>query len=314
MVMLVTAAAPEALALRLAAAQFHVVAARQLVEIGMHRDAIAHRTRNGTFHRITTGVYAVGVHPSQLCACGWQMAAILRHRVPTAITGATAATHLGIWNRSPSHAPIEIVTRGKPAPARLAPRVHVHTRQCRSLLDDHIVVVKGMPTMPASDAIIAAGSDYQPLQLTSMLRQAHYLGLIDIQQLRTVLDARPNGAGTAAVRRALEQYLAGSAGTRSASEDEFVRLLEACGLPTPLVNVRGATGVLGLELDFVWPRQRLIVEIDGGHHDQPGVANQDLQRDEALRAAGWIVLRVRHAEIWSSPAQVMRQVQTLLGH
>ncbi len=44
----------------------------------------------------------------------------------------------------------------------------------------------------------------------------------------------------------------------------------------PLVNVSGATGVPGAEMDFVWPSLRRIVEVDGGRaHDLPGRQQRD---------------------------------------
>jgi hypothetical protein len=39
----------------------------------------------------------------------------------------------------------------------------------------------------------------------------------------------------------------------------LVRLLRAAGLPAPQTNVR----VGGYEVDFYWPRARLVVELDG---------------------------------------------------
>jgi len=47
--------------------------------------------------------------------------------------------------------------------------------------------------------------------------------------------------------------------TRSEAERLLLTLLDRAGLPRPQTNVR----VCGLEVDALWPAQRLIVEVDG---------------------------------------------------
>jgi very-short-patch-repair endonuclease len=45
-------------------------------------------------------------------------------------------------------------------------------------------------------------------------------------------------------------------------------------------------------IDFAWPDVKVALEVDGWHHRSPDGAAHDAQRDAALRAEGWIVLRV----------------------
>ena len=52
------------------------------------------------------------------------------------------------------------------------------------------------------------------------------------------------------------------------------------GLPIPLVNVP----LLGFEVDFLWPNQKLVVEMDSSHHDSPRARAADAARDAEL---GW---------------------------
>jgi very-short-patch-repair endonuclease len=50
--------------------------------------------------------------------------------------------------------------------------------------------------------------------------------------------------------------------------------------------------VLGHEVDFHWPEQRLVVETDGWRvHGRRRAFEDDRARDARLHAAGWIVLR-----------------------
>ena len=50
----------------------------------------------------------------------------------------------------------------------------------------------------------------------------------------------------------------------------------------PRVNTR----VEGIEVDFYWPDQDLVVEIDGPGHERPRTQAEDARRDERLQAAG----------------------------
>jgi very-short-patch-repair endonuclease len=76
--------------------------------------------------------------------------------------------------------------------------------------------------------------------------------------------------------------------TRSELERALLPALEQAGLPRPRVNDR----VLGQEVDFHWPDQRLIVETDGWrYHRHRRRFEDDRARDARLHAAGWIVLR-----------------------
>ena len=84
--------------------------------------------------------------------------------------------------------------------------------------------------------------------------------------------------------RAIDLYLAGSAGpgaTSRTSSSNWSR-----GFPVPLVNMEH----LGYELDFHWPDQRLVVEVDG-NHTRPNDKRNDAARDRVLHEAGYTVLR-----------------------
>jgi hypothetical protein len=100
---------------------------------------------------------------------------------------------------------------------------------------------------------------------------------------------RANGhRGIGTLKRALELYAAGSAGTKSRYEDAFLAIAE----PEPFVNMQ----LLGYEVDFHWPAWRLVVEVDG-NHSRPKDIRSDDGRDATLRAAGWTVVRLTGEEV-----------------
>ena len=65
--------------------------------------------------------------------------------------------------------------------------------------------------------------------------------------------------------------------------------------------------VLGLEVDFHWPRHRLAVEVDGyAFHRTRRAFERDRERDALLAAAGWVTRRFSHRQIVHRPDEVIR--------
>ncbi len=86
--------------------------------------------------------------------------------------------------------------------------------------------------------------------------------------------------------------------TKSPLEDAFLKLCE--GEP-PRVNEL----VEGIEVDFHWPAERLVVETDGReHHETRSAFERDRARDQRLAVAGWTVLRFTHRQVFEDPARV----------
>jgi hypothetical protein len=114
--------------------------------------------------------------------------------------------------------------------------------------------------------------------------------------------ARANGRRELHV---LEQAIAlhrdGSAGTRSGLEDAFL-----AGLPEWAAPPRVNTSLLDIEVDFHWPRERLVVEVDGPGHGRPRTQREDAVRQRKLEEAGYAVLRV------ADPASDMAHVELSL--
>lgn len=116
------------------------------------------------------------------------------------------------------------------------------------------------------------------------------------------------------MRRAIELFEGGSAGTKNGGEDHLLEGILKAGLPEPQVNVRGITGVAGIEPDFAWAHARLVVELDGqGSHSLPQAAEQDRLRDERLREAGWRVERFSGLHVFHDRPDVVSCIARALG-
>lgn len=93
--------------------------------------------------------------------------------------------------------------------------------------------------------------------------------------------------------------------TRSDLERRF--LAATATLERPVANAR----VAGLEVDFLWPRQKLVVETDG--YASRAAFERDRERDQRLTAAGYTVIRVTHRQLAQQPEAVSDRLRRLLG-
>ena len=76
--------------------------------------------------------------------------------------------------------------------------------------------------------------------------------------------------------------------TRSELEDRFLLFCRRRGLPLPETNVELAVRGRTLNVDCVWRKARVVLELDGRRaHDTATAFEADRSRDRALVAAGW---------------------------
>lgn len=81
-------------------------------------------------------------------------------------------------------------------------------------------------------------------------------------------------------------------------------------LPRPEANAM----VGRYEVDMLWRRQRLIVEVDGyAFHSGRAAFERDRRRDAALQAAGYRVVRFTWRQITLEPHAVVARLATLLN-
>lgn len=98
-------------------------------------------------------------------------------------------------------------------------------------------------------------------------------------------------------------------GTRSELEARFLAICRRHRLPSPETNVRVGPFVV----DFLWRRQRLIVELDGWEsHGIRSAFEADRERDTELALLGFKVLRFTWRKVRHDPAGVTAGLRELL--
>ncbi|MEU7571300.1 DUF559 domain-containing protein [Micromonospora sp. NPDC049240] len=179
--------------------------------------------------------------------------------------------------------------------------------------------------LPERDRIRFAG-----LPVTTPLRTAFDLGragpraealvavdallhrrVVELTALRAYAAEHPGWPGAPLLREvlALAEPL-----SESPMETRLRLLLLDAGLgPLTAQHEVRAGGHFLARVDLAWPALRLAVEYDGDHHRQRAQFRQDVARLNALRAAGWIVLRFTADDVLRRPTATVALVRQALA-
>ncbi len=282
----------------LARRQHGVVSRSQLLELGVHSQAIKHRVAKGRLHPIWRGVYAIG--RPELTVRGKWMAAVLCCGSESVLSHGTAAVLWGIQpmpRRSTARARIDVSVGADRRLQRDGIRIH----RSAHLPPAEVSRRDGIPVTSPTRTLIDLGTQLGEGQLEAAVNQADKLDLIGPEALRVALDQRAGMRGSAVLRRILDRRT--FALTDSELERRFLRLASRAGLPRPLTGER----INGFKVDFYWPDLGLIVETDGlRYHRTAAQQARDKVRDQAHAAAGLTTLRFTHAQVRYEPEYVIR--------
>jgi very-short-patch-repair endonuclease len=272
---------------RLAATQVDVVAAWQLMACGWTRKQIRHRARRDGWRIVHAGVYALTYAP---------LTAVQRWMAAALTAPDTYLSHLSAaacWGFHVTKMGVETVTRlGSGGPRRLG---RVVVRRSHQLAGE-TTLCGGIPiTTPARTLIDIAAALPQPL-VGRAFREAIRLKLLTTRDLAMTLSRHRRRRGTRALWDLTERYSSlPYRRTRSNAEARALEVLHDADIRPPKVNMR----VGGEEADLVWPRQRVIIEIDGPQFHQ--FSDEDARKQGIWERAGYIVSRIPSNEIYARP-------------
>ena len=286
----------------LARRQHGVVTRAQLMDAGLHREAINHRVAKGRLHPLHRGVYAVG-RPGATREGRW-MAAVLACGPYAALSDECAGIAFRL--RPDRAVPIEVSI---PLPlTRKRPGIVIHRR--RGLAGD-VTRYRGIPITTPLRTLIDLATRLSMKEMEAAVNEGDKLDLVDPEALRRTLDERRGQPGTAPLRRLLDR--ATFVLTHTELERLFIPIAGRTGLPKPLTQ----HWVDGFRVDFYWPELGLVVETDGlRYHRTPAQQARDRLRDQAHLAAGLTPLRFTHAQIKRDAdyvEQTLRQVARRLS-
>ena len=290
----------------LAAKQHGVVGLWQLLAVGLSSAGVRTRVAAGKLHRLHQGVYAVG-RPDVAMKGRW-MAAVLACGDEAVLSHQSAATLHGLLDARAGRIHVTVPRRTTVARARI--RAH----RCTCLAPQDRVDVDGIACASVPATLLGIAATAPRRVLDSACNRAEMQGLLDMRAVEGLLDRRRSHPGAARLRSALEVDGLGLDRTKSRLEKRFLRLAREAGLSRPAVNAWMPIPGEEMQCDFVWHRERVVVEVDAWEtHGTRRAFRNDRRRDRVLRAHGWNPVRVTGDDIEHEPDAIVKQVRTLLS-
>jgi len=281
----------------IAGGQHNRISLGQLLALGLTDSAIKHRVQQGRLVVVEQAVFAVA--PVLDDPWGrWMGATLTAPR--TCLSHTSAALAWGLRAPRPSEDGVVTVTR----PGSGGRRRHGNVLAYRSeTLEDNVTALNRVPITTPGRTLVDLAARASPEALAKMVREALRLRHATIADLEAALALN---AGRRGVLR-LAEILARLSDlplhrARSDAESRALEVISAAGHAVPHLNRR----IAGEEADLCWPRERLIVEIDGrGFHLDPA---EDLRKQRAWEGDGWTVRRLGAQEVFDAPERLLALV------
>ena len=262
----------------------------------MTRAAISAGRQPGGFTAFIAGFTRSGIAPSRSRAGS---APLVLYAGPNALLSHTTAAWLWkIIETEPTRIHVSV-------PGRLPSLPEVRAHHPRELTP---VRHHRFPVTSVTRTLLDLATMLTARQLRRALAEADFRGLLEPAELRAALGrGRP---GSRLLQTALASHLPELAETLSALEERFLELCKRAALPQPEVNAR----VGRFTVDAVWRDQRVAVELDGAAaHGGWAAIKRDRQRELALRALGFSIVRYTWEQVTKRQTEVAEDVRTLLA-
>jgi very-short-patch-repair endonuclease len=280
-------------------AQRTLVTPEQLAASGVTPRAIAHWVNRGRLHIVFHRVYSV--IDGELPPLARELAALLAVGEGAFLSHRSAAFFWGMRKTAP--APVEVSVIARSCSSRDGILVH----RIKAIDRRDLVRKDGLwVSTPARAALEVAA--VAPEELVDVVEEGLAGRRVNSRQLEAVLTRNRPCRGAARLAAMLGDENAMTI-TRSDAEKAFHKLIRDSGLPRPEANVK-----LGpYSPDFIWRRERLIVEIDSPtFHGGPRAFENDRNKDLFYREARFDVLRFTREHVVHRGLMVLTTVaQTL---
>jgi very-short-patch-repair endonuclease len=292
---------PDRAAAAVAEQQHGVITLRQLAECGLGPGAVQRRVAARRLQRLWRGVYAFG--HSELRLDGRLLGAVLACGSGARLSIRSAAGRWGVLRTARARIDVTVATRGG-RPRR--PGIDLHC--VRSLDDADVTTLDGIPITTVPRTLVDLCGVVPDRHIETAFEQAHILRLVAPGAIEAALE-RAAGRKTAPLRKLLAAESWTPTLTRSELEEAFLELCRRGGLPAPEVNVH----LHGYEVDFLWRKQRRVVELDGyAFHSGRRAFGRDRRKDIDLELAGFPVTRFTHDQVIHDPDDTLMRTRRLV--
>jgi very-short-patch-repair endonuclease len=277
-----------------AAKQFGYITREQLYALGLSRRAIEYRIEVARLIPVYRGVYAVGY--VQRTPVTRACAAVLACGEQATLSHSSAAS---LWGFSKHwDAPFEVT-----APTiRIRNGIKVH--RSRTLARRDITRQLGIRVTTPARTVLDTAPRLSGKRLSRFVNDALRTPYLHVADLADVLNRNPSHPGTNRILPYVRTP------TNSPLEDDFLEFAQRYGLPKPTTN----TYLLGYEIDVLYPRERVIVEVDGYEfHSDRDSFERDRKRDVVMLAADVVTVRITKDRMQEEPVQEAGRLRSILA-
>ena len=184
----------------------------------------------------------------------------------------------------------------------------------RTLTKADIACVDSIPCTSLARTFVDFADKAKRREVERAVDQAEVLRLFDLRAVEDAIDRAGRRRGAALLRAVLSEY-GGTTLTRSEFEERLLALCRKHELAMPELNswITLGDGV-AYQADFLWRKERLIVETDGySVHSSRGAFENDRLRDQRLKIARYEVIRFTWRQVAQEPERVLRTTRDLLA-
>jgi hypothetical protein len=289
----------------LASKQQGLVTREQMRALGLSDGAISKAVARHWLHPVFHAVFSVG---HRHITTNSRLLATLACGPGSVVSHGTAAWQLGLSDLPP--AVIDVI-----APVEAGRKIAgVRRRFVPPPTGDEVWIRGGVPVTSAARTIVDCSGIHDAKAVSALIEQAAVGRLLDLAAIDAVLDG-PRRRGSRRLLRVVAPWRRYRPGIkiRSRMEAKMLPLLSQAGLPIPQTNVWLHIAGGSFEVDFLWRRQKLVVETDGGRfHDNPAAGSRDSKRNRALAGAGYFIPRLGWEDLRDRPGATMREIGRLL--
>lgn len=294
----------------LMARQYGISSREQLIDLGVPGKAIDQRLRRGQIKPVFTGKYMMAGAP--LTRKGLWVAALLKGGRGSLLCSTTAAALWGFMEVGPV---VEVLSTRHARVSSANVKVEGERRSSlfvpkfRSFAPDHLVRLSGFPLTNVEVTLAHLAADLDDEEFYDVFSEADRLNLINDRALTKQVEERSGLAGGPLLAAISADRDPNIGRTRSRLEVKLSRLLKDQNIEKPEVNVM----IEGHLADFVWRKQRLIVETDGyRYHRGREKFEKDAATRNRLRSRGWTVLVYTYRMVTMNPIQVGDEIRAAL--
>lgn len=200
--------------------------------------------------------------------------------------------------------PVHVSVAGRNPGLQQGIRIHRST----SLRRGDVTTRYGIPTTTPDRTLLDLAGELGERELERAVAEAFALGRTTRAGLLSSLERHPGRPGIGRLRSQLGAQR-DPARTRSMAEERLLAAIREAGLPEPRVNVR----IGRWEVDLLWPRARLVVEVDGyASHSSRRAFERDHAKSAELRDAGYALLRFSANQVRDEPERTVERIRSAL--